>query len=109
MRQKANGWLALGFNYNGAMITSECVMVFNNGSDVFGVRALYVQELVLNKSINWRFEQKFFLRNTTEQLATWNDDSLISWDMTETSREVDGDYTVFNFTRPLDSGKLLHH
>ncbi len=37
VRQQATGWLAVGFNYDGAMITSECVLAFNNGTDVFGV------------------------------------------------------------------------
>lgn len=84
VRQKAMGWLAVGFNYDGAMITSDVVLAFNNGTDVFG---------------------KFFLRNTTEQLGTWNDDSLISWDPTENSRVVDGEYVIFNFTRPLNTDR----
>eukprot|EP00029_Vermamoeba_vermiformis_P000663 TRINITY_DN1085_c0_g1_i1.p1 TRINITY_DN1085_c0_g1~~TRINITY_DN1085_c0_g1_i1.p1 ORF type:complete len:659 (+),score=143.60 TRINITY_DN1085_c0_g1_i1:28-1977(+) len=84
VRQQTKGWIAVGFNYNGAMITSECVLAFNNGTDVFG---------------------KFFLRNTTEQLATWNDDSLISWSPADTSLEVDGNYAIFNFTRPLASDR----
>jgi hypothetical protein len=37
VRQKAMGWLAVGFNYDGAMITSDVVLAFNNGTDVFGV------------------------------------------------------------------------